>query len=130
MAYPWDLGGCTRAGPSAEGVRLILKGQKNKESWSNSQDFVPRRSRRLAMKRNTLHSPVVQQVQLNLAQSLNLSKGQEVPSNEALEVYCRLFSMPLSKSAALAALFGWTVPEQIEEIGTVEVIRGATDVET
>jgi hypothetical protein len=71
-------------------------------------DFVPRRSSRLAKKRTGALSAEVRQVQVNLMRRLGLVADQETLRQEALDEYSRLFNKPLSQAhfAALVVLFG------------------------
>jgi hypothetical protein len=75
-------------------------------------DFIPQCSTRLANRSGAL-SAAIQQIQQNLMLKLGLTSEQEAPGPKALEDYSRLFTKPLSQShvAALAALFGWHVPD-------------------
>lgn len=79
-------------------------------------DFVPRRSGRLAKKGTGAPSAAVKQVQTELARRLGLVEDREVVGEAALEEYRQLFNRPLSQShvRALAALFGWAPPDQVE----------------
>lgn len=47
---------------------------------------------------------------------LGLINAQEAISQEAREAYAKLFNHPLSRPhlAAVASLFGWAVPEDLE----------------
>jgi hypothetical protein len=80
------------------------------------EDFVPRRSSRLAKKGAGTSSASVRQVQENLIRKLGLVADREVLGQETLEEHGRLFSRPLSQShfTALLTLFGWKNPELID----------------
>lgn len=70
-----------------------------------------RRSRRIANSVGPTNT--VQKAQTVLMRKLGIIDTQQPMSQEAREAYARLFEHPLSPShiAALAALFGWTVPD-------------------
>lgn len=73
-----------------------------------------RQSRRITRAGNC--GPALQRAQVVLMRKLGVLEEQENLTNEAREAYVRLFEHPLSRThlAALAALLGWTVPEDAE----------------
>jgi hypothetical protein len=87
-------------------------------------DFVPRRSSRLSKKREGLNS-TVRQVQAELMLKLNVTNSQVAVTDEMLEEFGQLFDKPLSNShiKALAALFGWSVPDNVQECLDVPLLR-------
>ncbi|GJN23594.1 hypothetical protein PR202_gb11258 [Eleusine coracana subsp. coracana] len=70
-----------------------------------------RRSRRIANSAGPNHA--VQKAQMVLMRKLGLAIEENGLSQEARDAYAKLFEHPLSPShlAALAALFGWAVPD-------------------
>jgi hypothetical protein len=87
-------------------------------------NFVPRRSSRLSKKREGLNS-TVRQVQAELMMKLNVTNSQVAVTDELLEEFGQLFNKPLSNShiKALAALFGWSVPDNVQECLDVPLLR-------
>lgn len=76
---------------------------------------VLRRSRRIADAGGPSHS--LQKAQSVLMRKLGIIPDQQLLTQEAREAYARLFEHPLSPThvAALAALFGFTLPEDNHE---------------
>lgn len=87
-------------------------------------DFTPRRSIRLAR----APAEAAKMIQQDLFDALGI---KAVSKHEASEEYGRLFQKPLSAShlEALAALFGWHLPERVEGSRDVTVYVGPTPVE-
>lgn len=73
-----------------------------------------RRSRRIATRSYT--GTALDKAQSVLMRKMGVLQDQEPLTEEAREAYARLFQQPLSRPqiTALAALFGWTVPDDCE----------------
>jgi hypothetical protein len=56
---------------------------------------------------------------------LNVTNSQVAVTDELLEEFGQLFNKPLSNShiKALAALFGWSVPDNVQECLDVPLLR-------
>ena len=80
------------------------------------KDFIPRRSNRLKKDGRGAPSTAVRKIRVDIARTLGIWADQEGLAQEALDEYGRLFSKPLSQDhvAALAALFGWAIPENAD----------------
>jgi hypothetical protein len=80
------------------------------------KDFIPRRSNRLKKDGRGAPSTAVRKIRVDIARTLGILADQEGLAQEALDEYGRLFSKPLSQDhvAALAALFGWAIPENAD----------------
>jgi hypothetical protein len=80
------------------------------------KDFIPRRSNRLKKDGRGAPSTAVRKIRVDIARTLGIWADQEGLAQEALDEYGRLFSKPLTQDhvAALAALFGWAIPENAD----------------
>lgn len=89
-------------------------------------DFVPRWSSGIAKRGNKTLDIASRQIQADLGRRLGISVDSEAFSQEALDEYGRLFAKPLYQShiPALAALFGWSVPDEVDAALEVLVVSG------
>jgi hypothetical protein len=113
-------------------VSFPIRPPQKRRSAQLPPDFVPRRSSRLARKgfKSSEDAPI-RHIQHDLIRRLGIASGKEAVSTEALDKYGRFFSNPLSEShiKALVALFGWTVPENVENLETIQFLAGDASAE-
>jgi hypothetical protein len=87
-------------------------------------DFIPRRSCRLGKQK--MFNTSGRQIQMDIMKRLKIVSDKQALGWETLEEYGRLFSSRPSDSHinALAALFGWTVPDDPAPDGDLPAISG------
>lgn len=93
---------------------MATQAARNTKQVSSSSHTL-RRSRRIAT--SGANGPAVQKAQGVLMKKLGIIQEQEQVTTEAKEAYAKLFEQSLSRPqlAALASLFGWSIPPDCDK---------------